>query len=336
MQSVMQSVRLPTIIEDNGVKILHAPDLLSKTVSGIVIAAGFFDGVHLGHRRILATTVDLARSRGEQAWVLTFDPHPLAVVAPARRPPLLTSLNLRLEQLASTGVDGCLLLPFTPALAALSAKAFVDSVFGGWLAPDHRCTVVSGTNWRFGHDRVGDLLAIETLTGGGITVVNVPMMEIDGERVSSSSIRESVLRGDLVRAHTMLGRAYAVRARTVFGRGLGAKLGFATANMLPDADVLPPAGVYVVDARIRDRGTMQWMRGVANLGYCPTVETVRPKGSVLEVHILDYTENLHGAELDVRFLRRLREEITFPSLEALVGQIKRDVASAREMPGDRG
>ena len=315
-------------------KILHDPDVLSKTAPGIVIAAGFFDGVHLGHRRILSTTVELARSRSDQAWVLTFDPHPLAVVAPARRPPLLTRLDLRLEQLASTGVDGCLLLPFTPALAALPAKAFVDSVFGGWLKPDHRCTVVSGTNWRFGHDRAGDLFAIEALTDGGITVVSVPLVEIGGERVSSSSIREAVLCGDLVRAHAMLGRPHAVRARTIFGQGLGAKLGFATANMLPDAEVLPPAGVYAVDACIRDRGVRRWMRGVANLGYRPTVVDERSGESVLEVHILDFDKNLHGAELDVRFLRRLRDEIKFPSLEALVQQIERDVAFVRKMPAE--
>lgn len=322
------------IIEAKGMKILHAPDRLSQTAPRIVIAAGFFDGVHLGHRQILEETVDLARSRSAQAWVLTFDPHPLAVVAPAHQPPLLTRLDLRLEQLASTGVDGCLLLPFTPALASQSTKEFVDSVFVGWLKPDRWCTVVSGSNWRFGRGREGSLQAIEELTDGRIATVSVPLVEIDGERVSSSAIRKAILEGDLVRAHAMLGRAHAIRASTVYGRGLGAKLGFATANMRPDAEVLPPAGVYAVDARIRDRGVMRWMRGVANLGYSPTVQVERPNEPVLEVHILDYVGDLHGAELDVRFLRRLREEISFPSVEALVQQIKRDVAITREIPLD--
>lgn len=317
-------------------KILYDPDVLSETVPRIVLVAGFFDGVHLGHQHILATAVERARLRSEQAWVLTFEPHPLAVVAPERRPPLLTQLDLRLEYLAATGVDGCLLLPFTSASAERSAQAFVDDVFGGWLKPDHRCTVVSGTNWRFGHDRIGNLLSIETLTDGVIKTVNVPLLEIGGECVSSSSVRKAVLSGDLVRAHAMLGRAYAIRARTVFGQGLGTEIGFPTANMFPNAEVLPPAGAYAVDVCVRDRGEMPWMRAVANLGYRPTVVAERPKKPVLEVHILDYAENLHGAELDVRFLYRLREEIAFPSIEALVEQIRRDVASVRALPIDRG
>ncbi len=309
---------------------VDTPETLAVDVPDIVIAAGFFDGVHLGHRRILSTTCAAARARGAEAWVLTFDPHPLAVVAPSRKPPLLTRLELRLERLAETGMDGCLLLPFTPGLAALSAAAFVDHVFGGWMSPGRHCTVVSGGNWRFGQDRAGDLRMLTTATAGAIATIEVPLEALNGHRVSSSFIREAIRKGALEHAQAMLGAPYVIRERAIPGRGLGSRIGFATANFHPQAEVLPPTGVYVVDARLLGREDRRWLRGVANFGTNPTVGQGGGLAEpLLEVHLLDFSGDLHGEEMDVRFLRRLRDERWFPSMEALAAQIARDVEAAR-------
>lgn len=309
--------------------ILESSAGLSDEVPHIVLAAGFFDGVHLGHRRILDTTLHCAHERGAKAWVLTFNPHPLAVVAPDRKPPLLTRLDLRLELLAESGVDGCLLMPFTEDFASLSPQQFVASIFSGWMKPQHCCTVVSGDNWRFGHDRAGSLAAISSLSQDAIKILHAPMVEHEGQRVSSSVIRADIQGGDLLQANEMLGRPHLIRERTCFGRGIGTKLGFATANFRPEAEVLPPVGVYEVEACRRSHNPRMWMKGVANLGYNPTLTDAHLKTPQLEVHLLDFSEDLHGEELDVRFIRRLRDEVKFDSLNALVHQIALDVEAVR-------
>ncbi len=309
--------------------ILDSPAALAECVPALVAAAGFFDGVHLGHQAILAEAVARARAQGAQAWALTFEPHPLAIVAPARRPLLLTALELRLERLAESGVDGCLLMPFTPALAARTASEFVADVFGGWMMPGRRCTVVAGENWRFGRARAGDLAALRVIGGGAIGTYEAPTVTLGGERVCSSAIRQAVLNGDLPRATAMLGRPHAIRETTIAGRGVGGGIGFATANMRPSAEVLPPVGVYEVAAsRLRHREA-GWMKGVANLGFCPTFEDAALVAPMLEVHLLDFAGDLHDETLDVRFIRRLRDEIRFDSTAALVRQIRRDIAAVR-------
>lgn len=310
-------------------KILESPDGLSDEVPTIVLATGFFDGVHLGHRRILDSTLHYAHELGAQAWVLTFNPHPLAVVAPARKPPLLTRLDLRLELLAESHVDGCLLMPFTTDFASLSPEQFVSTIFSGWMKPGHRCTVVSGDNWRFGQDRAGSLATISSISRGAIDVRQAPMVEYEGQRVSSSIIRAAIKNGDLLDANEMLGRPHMIRERTCTGRGIGSKLGFATANFRPEAEVLPPVGVYEVEACVRSHKPSLWMRGVANLGFRPTFIDSDLHAPELEVHILDFSGDLHDEELDVRFIRRLRDELKFNTLDALIQQIKQDVLAVR-------
>ncbi len=310
-------------------KIVETPIGLPEEVPNIVLAAGFFDGVHLGHRQILSSTLACARENGAKAWVLTFDPHPLAVIAPERKPPLLTRLELRLKILAELGVDGCLLMPFTKELASLSPEQFISMVFSGWMKPDHSCTVVSGDNWRFGRDRAGSLAAITSISQGKIKILQTPMVEHEGRRISSSIIRATIKNGELVEAAAMLGRAHLIRERTLYGRGVGTKLGFATANFRPEAEVLPPVGVYEVEACIRSHSPTVWLRGVANLGYRPTFTDSDLLVPEFEVHILDFEGDLHGEEIDVRFIRRLRDELKFDTVDALVQQIKLDILAVR-------
>ena len=310
-------------------KILSSPKALSLEAPDIALAAGFFDGVHIGHQKILQKTLEYAHEHGAQAWALTFEPHPLAVIAPEHKPPLLTRMETRLELLAESGIDGCLLMPFTKELALLSAHDFVKTVFGGWMQPERSCTVVSGDNWRFGHNRGGALADLTTFSNGAIQVLNSPMVVHDGARVSSSRIRMAILSGDLKNAAAMLGRPHTIRDTTTAGRGAGAKMGMATANVIPVDDVLPPIGIYEVAVSLRSHVDREWRKGVASLGFRPTFPEARPEKPELEVHILDFSGDLHGCELDVRFLRRLRDEIKFDTVEALVEQMKRDVESVR-------
>ena len=312
-------------------KILESPLALSEQVPHIVLAAGFFDGVHLGHQKILTETIALAHQHGHgaQAWALTFEPHPLAIIDPSRTPRLLTRLDLRLELLAQSGLDGCLLMPFTPELASLSAEAFVTSVFGAWLKTGRTCTVVSGNNWRFGHNRGGSLDSIQTFSQGKVSIIHSPMVMHKGARISSSRVRSAILSGNLLDATAMLGHPHVIRERTVVGRGIGTQMGVATANMPTTAEVLPPVGVYEVAASLREDTGNRWLKGVANLGFRPTFPDARPEKPELEVHLLDYAGDLHGRELDVQFIQRLRDETKFETREALMKQIQQDIAAVR-------
>ena len=295
----------------------------------LVLAAGFFDGVHLGHRRVLEGTVVRARELGGTAWALTFDQHPLSVLAPKRRPPLLTPLPSRLEHLSETGIDGCLLLPFTKELAALAPEAFVDLLCGGRRAvAEIRC----GENWNFGARGAGTPALLARLGARhGFGVVVVPAESFKGRPISSTRIRQAIQSGAIDDATRMLGRPYTIRETVVRGRGLGRTIGMATANLNPSAEVLPNIGVYVVRTWIGDRP----VDGVAGLGWRPTFADARPEAPVLEIHLLDFEGDLYGATLDVAFLARLRDEIRFPDAAALMSQVRDDIARARLLLAER-
>lgn len=293
----------------------------------IILAAGFFDGVHCGHRRVLAGALARARRCGGQVWALTFDQHPLAILAPPQRPPLLTSPAVRLEQMAALGVDGCLALPFTRKLAALSPEAFVAMLCG---RSRHVAAIYCGSNWHFGAHAAGDAAELARLgRSHGFRVTVVPAATYRGRPISSTRIRKAIQHGRLGEATAMLGRPYAIRETVVRGRGVGRTLGMATANIQPAAEVLPPTGVYAVRAQIGARS----VAGVASLGFRPTFADARPERALLEVHLLDYAGDLYGATLDVAFVKRLRPERRYASPEALMAQVRRDIARARQVLG---
>jgi riboflavin kinase/FMN adenylyltransferase len=310
------------------VQTLIHPERFRHLPGPIVLAAGFFDGVHVGHRRVLGGAVRRARRLGGKAWALTFDQHPLAVLAPDRRPPLLTPLEVRLERLAAAGLDGCLLLPFTRELAGLAPEEFVGLLCGTARSlVEIRC----GRDWRFGAHAAGDVPLLRRLgRERGFAVRIVPAAVHRGLPVSSTRIRETIQRGQLAEAAAMLGRFYSIRETVVRGRGIGRTLGMATANVHPAAEVLPPLGVYVVRTWIGSRA----VDGVANLGFRPTFPDARPETPLLEVHLLDFGGDLYGATLDVAFLRRLRAERRFAGAAALMVQVRRDIAAARRALAD--
>jgi riboflavin kinase/FMN adenylyltransferase len=317
-------------------KLLTQPSQFRKIPGPVVLAAGFFDGLHKGHQLVLASTIERAREIGGQAWVLTFDRHPLAVLAPSKCPPLLCTLEDRLQLLESSGIDGILLLEFSRQLAVQEPDAFIRRLCGKPRSEDEPAAqmpvatnlseIRCGDNWRFGKRAAGtpELLA-QVGKQYGFSVVIVPFAQYQGVEISSTRIRYAVREGRLADAATMLGRPYSVRDVVVRGRGMGQVLNVATANVHPRTDVLPPNGVYAV--RVIVEGASH--NGVANLGLHPTFTDVKPDNPVLETHLLDFEGDLYGKVIEVCFLARLREECVFDSAESWVVQIAEDVRQAQ-------
>jgi riboflavin kinase/FMN adenylyltransferase len=286
------------------------------------LAVGTFDGVHLGHREVI---------RGADS-VLTFDPHPSAVVAPQHTPKLLTPLAIKAELIAALGVDELIVIPFDERFAACSASEFIDDVLVAALDARH---VSVGENFRFGRRAEGDprLLA---QTRGFTTTVH-PLLEVSGEIVSSSHIRGLVAAGEVEQAAGFLGAPFQLRGEVVHGDERGRELGFPTANLIPEeALVCPGHGVYACLAEVlpkpgdtRLRRESESRPAAVSIGVRPTFQTGR--GELIEAYLLDFEGDLYGQQLRLEFLRRLRGERRFASVEALVEQMHEDVRMTREI-----
>jgi riboflavin kinase/FMN adenylyltransferase len=287
------------------------------------VALGVFDGVHLGHRAILGTAVRLARAGGFEALACTFEPHPMEVLQPERAPRPITPLDERLALIEDTGVHAAVVLPFTRALASIEPEAFVKDVLLGRLRARE---VVVGYNHRFGRGARGDARLLESLGPRlGFHAHVVPPTTVDGAAVSSTEIRAALQRGDVATAARGLGRPYAIAGQVTSGAGRGRTLGFPTANIAPDRPLLIDRGVY------RGRVIVDGQRhaAVVNVGVRPTFgETTL----AVEAHLLDFTGDIYGRQVRLEFLDRLRDEMRFPSVEALRAQVERDIAAARGRP----
>jgi riboflavin kinase/FMN adenylyltransferase len=270
------------------------------------VAVGTFDGVHLGHREVI---------RGSDT-VLTFDPHPSAVVSPNASPPLLTTLDRKAELLDGIGVEELVVIPFDKEFASRSAQDFIDGVLVGTLGATR---VSVGENFRFGHKAQGDT---EMLAADSRFETHVaPLVEIDGEVVSSSHIRGLVLGGAVMYADRLLGAPFMVQGEVVHGDKRGRELGFPTANLVPRTGYVTPGhGVYA--CRTGDGHI-----AAVNVGVRPMFTTGR--GELIEAYLLDFDGDLYGTELRLEFLKRLRGEKRFASVDALVEQMHRDVEQAR-------
>jgi riboflavin kinase / FMN adenylyltransferase len=278
------------------------------------VAVGEFDGVHLGHREVI---------RGNDT-VLTFEPHPLRVVRPEAAPKLLTSLEAKSELIAQLGVDDLVVIPFDDSFAHQSPQEFIDHVLVQRLQATH---VSVGENFRFGHGAQGDAqrLAAEERFETRI----VPLLEVDGEVVSSSHIRALVLGGAVEYADALLGAPFAIVREVVHGDKRGRELGFPTANLLPaDGYVTPGHGVYACRATVADRGVYA---AATNVGVRPMFVTGR--GELIEAFLLDFDDDIYDQPLRLEFLKRLRGEKRFDSVGALVEQMARDVDEARAIAG---
>ncbi len=301
-----------------------------------VITIGNFDGMHLGHQALLRQLRAEAQSRGLKSSVLTFTPHPREFFAKkhggpdATVPARLHTLREKLEALAAAGVDETRICRFNDAFASLSPEDFVRSVLVDAMRAKH---VMIGDDFRFGARRAGDFALLKSLGEQyGFTVSSLDSQCLAGERVSSSQVREALAAGDLGRAEALLGYPYAMEGRVVRGRQLGRTIGVPTANVQIRHDPLPLRGVFVVDVALDETRAAvpvvtRRYAGVANLGYRPTLGgDTRP---LLEVHLFDFAGDLYGAHLDVRFLAKLRDEMTFADFGALTTQIQQDLTQAR-------
>jgi len=287
------------------------------------VALGAFDGIHLGHRAILGTAVAQARQEKLQAVACTFDRHPMEVLQPDRAPMPITTLQERLELIGETGIDTTVVIPFTQAVAAVEANAFVQDVLVQTLKARE---IVVGFNHRFGRGARGDTRLLESLADPlGFRAHIVPALMVDGVAVSSSEIRGALQRGDLPGAARLLGRHYSIRGAVVRGAGRGRTLGFPTANVNTDRPLGLPVGVYVCQITI---GASQH-RAVVNVGVRPTFGE---NELAVEAHVIDFSGDLYNEGVKLTFLRRLREERKFPSIDALRQQIALDVAAARQGP----
>jgi len=302
------------------VEVLRHIATTSRRFVAPVVTLGNFDGVHRGHQAILARVVDAARAGGGDAVALTFHPHPIAVLRPERAPALITSLRDRIALMAASGLDVLALQHFTLSFATLSAEAFVERFLVERLGA---ARVVVGHSVSFGHERRGDAALLTSLGERfGFAVEVVGPICVDGHDVSSSAVRRAIAAGDVTLASALLGRPHRLGGRVERGRQRGAAIGFPTANVRVRAGMWPHDGVYAVRVRRGDR----WIDGVANIGTNPTFGTA-PR--TLEAHLFDFDADLYGERLTVAFIERLRGEVTFPSVEALVAQIARDAAEAR-------
>jgi riboflavin kinase / FMN adenylyltransferase len=293
------------------VELTRLPDVVPRprapgAGSGRSVAVGTFDGVHLGHRAVI---------EGSDS-VLTFDPHPVAVVAPQHTPKLLTTLEVKAELIAALGVQELIVIPFDADFAARSAEDFVQNVLVGALGARR---VAIGENFRFGHRAQGDpqLLAADPRFE---TVVH-PLLEVDGEVVSSSHIRGLLLAGEVDKATRFLGAPFQLRGEVVHGDERGRELGFPTANIVPDeALALPGHGVYACTAN----GSIP---AAVSIGVRPTFATGR--GELIETYLIDFDGDLYGSTLRLDFIARLRGERRFDTAAALVAQMRGDVEQTR-------
>ncbi|MGD8345982.1 MAG: bifunctional riboflavin kinase/FAD synthetase [Lysobacterales bacterium] len=289
---------------------------------GSVVTIGNFDGLHLGHHALLRQCRELAPPDRKVA-VVTFEPLPMAYFSPQNAPSRLTTVHGKLAILRSLGVDLTWMMRFDKAFAALSARAFVEQVLVRGLSAE---AVVVGHDFHFGRGREGDADMLRALGDEfGFEEYIVPPVLLDGERVSSSGVRECLLAGDFAAAARLLGRPFRMDGHVVYGQALGRKLGYPTANLRVRSEPSPLTGVLATWARI-DGGP--WLPGVSNLGRRPAVGGGDP---LLEVHFFDFDEDIYGRRLEVQFVAKLRDEEHFDCLELLIVQMKKDESAAREI-----
>lgn len=287
-----------------------------------VVTIGNFDGVHRGHRSIFALVVREARSRGGTPVLLTFKPHPTKVLTPGHAPPMISTREQRYTLFEEAGIELVIVQPFTREFSHTPAEHFVREILVPRLAPR---AVIIGLPFRFGHNREGDVDLLARLGRDlGFRAEGVGEVDIDGQTISSTRIRRAILLGKIEDGNRMLGRPFEVLGRVVPGDARGKKLSFPTANLEVENELLPADGVYVTRLQLGERH----VGSVTNIGVRPTFEG---SGRVVETHVLDLHEDLYGRQVALSFLERLRGEMKFPSAEALVEQIRRDVARAREV-----
>jgi riboflavin kinase / FMN adenylyltransferase len=307
-------------------KIIERLEEIENPFTNAVVTIGNFDGVHIGHQSLFHEVVLKAAELNGTSVAITFAPHPLRVLTKRRHPRLITLNEQKKELIAATKLDVLIIIPFTKDFAAISARDFVSDLLVKRIGMH---AIIVGRDYSFGQNREGDVRLLQTLgreLGFDVILADWIQASLKNEgRISSTRIRKLVAAGDVEKAQKLLGRCYQVRGTVVKGRNRGGKLlGFPTANIALLDELCPKTGIYAV--------TVDWegklRQGVANIGYSPTFDD---HVFTVEVHLLDFHEDLYGQKIKVNFLKRIRDEIKFNGIEALADQIRDDIAVARHM-----
>jgi riboflavin kinase/FMN adenylyltransferase len=289
---------------------------------GPVATIGNFDAAHLGHRRIFERVLERANTLGAPAVAITFDPHPMKILRPAVAPRMILTRLQKIEILQEAGFDGAIFIPFDAAIAEIEAERFVREFLVGRVGIRE---IYTGVDFRFGRGRLGNPELLHRMGAElGYRFESVPIVELDGVRISASRIREALAAGDVEGARAMMGRPYEAIGDVVHGAGRGRTQGAPTANIEVANEMLPRGGVYVTEARL-DRAAGH--PSLTNIGTRPTFENA---GFAFETWLPDFKGDLYGRRLRVRFLARVRDEMKFPNAEALRDQIERDLAVMRD------
>ncbi len=303
-------------------RVLRSIDGLAEIPGPVVIAAGVFDGMHLGHRMVLETAQRESQKLAATAVALTFDPHPATVLRPDSVPGLLTPTPFKLRLMERMGFTHALVLTFDKDFAALQAEDFVEQL---GAAANPLAGICIGEGWTFGNQRRGNIDLLRQLgREKNFFTCEVPPVRIDGMVISSTMIRLALSEGRLADAAQLLGRDHTIAGSVLRGAGLGRQIGFPTANLATDHLQLPSDGVYAVEVLVEGKTHP----GVANLGIRPTVDQTRTR--LLEIHLFDFEDDLYDREVEVRLKHFLRPEQRFDSIDLLKKQITRDAEAARE------
>jgi len=305
-------------------KIIHALEEFSDSATPVILAAGCFDGLHIGHRAVIQVAIDRARACGGEAWVFTFDPHPAKVLSPDRAPPLIFTTGQQLRHLQEMGIDGCILQPFTIEFMKQKPTTFFDNLC---INIPELAGISVGEDWSFGKNRAGNPALLTKLCGEqNIFFSAHPAVCWKGERVSSTRIREAIKLGHFGDVLGMLGQPVSTIGTVVHGEQIGRSLGYPTANIEPENDMLPPRGIYAAQLRVGQR----LHNAAAYIGHRGTFHENEPQ--VLEVHLIDETNiDLYGQQVEVSYLEYLRGDRVFEDADQLKEKIKADLATIRSI-----
>jgi len=299
-------------------------DKIKNPFNNAVITIGNFDGVHLGHQALFHGVIEKADEIGGTSVVMTFEPHPIRVLKQNGLPPLITLYEQKIELIANTGLDVLICVPFSREFASISANAFVEDLLVRRIGMK---AIVVGEDYTFGRNREGNVNLLKTYAQRlGFEVILTDWIQISNNglgRISSTAVRDLVTTGKVAEAQKLLGRYYQISGKVAPGRNRGGNLlGFPTANINLHDELCPKTGVYAVTVECMDKKYL----GVANIGYSPTFDD---KKFSVEVHILDFTENIYGQEIRVDFIEHIRDEIKFSNISELSEQIRKDVEKTR-------
>lgn len=296
---------------------------ISHPLKNAVVTIGNFDGVHIGHQALFSQVIEKAKSIDGTSVVITFEPHPIRVIKSNKHFQLITLYEQKVELISATGIDTLICITFTREFAATTARTFVKEILCDKIGMK---AIVVGQDYSFGRKREGDIFLLkEMAVTNGFEVIISGWIEVEGGRISSTEIRNMVREGRVEEAEKLLGRHYQVRGTVIRGRDRGGRLlGFPTANLTLYDELCPKGGVYAVTVEYNDIT----YKGVANIGYSPTFDNGEFS---VEVHILDFDQNIYDRPIRVNFIQRLRGEKKFPGPEALSAQISLDIEKAREL-----